>query len=73
MKINAIKLDDEILNLILDKYNRVKINTEITHPNIEISVASIIFSLIVLVGMIRVNANDVYSLFKFISFFRKIK
>lgn len=65
------EMDDDLINLLFDIFNKVKLNVEITHPYPEMSIAAAIFSLMVLTGMIRNNAKDIYSLFKIISFSKK--
>ena len=65
--IKTKELSDELINLLFDIYYKVYINAQITHPNLEISISSSVFSLLVLTGMIRKNANDIYSLFNIIS------
>ena len=66
--INTNEMDDNLLNLFFDIFNKVKINAEITHPHPENSIAAAIFSLMVLTGMKKNNAKDVYSLLKIITF-----
>ena len=65
------ELSEELLNLLFDIFNKVYINAKVTHPNPEISISAAVFSLLVLTGMIKNNANDIYSLFKIISISKK--
>ena len=64
--INNLELTKDLLNLFMDIYYEVVKNTEITHPNLETAISAAIFSLLVLVGMVRNNAQDIYTLFKII-------
>ena len=65
-------IDDELLSLFIDIFNNVNRNSEITHPNPEISISAAFFSLMVLAGMVRSNAEEMYSLFKIIAFSKKL-
>ena len=71
--INTNEIDNELLNLIFDIFYKVKKNSEITHPNPEIAISAAFFSLIVLAGMVRNNAKEIYSLFKMIALSKKFK
>ena len=71
ININTNEIDDDLLNLFFDIFNRVKINAEITHPHPENSLVAAIFSLMVLTGIIRKNGKEIYSLLKIISFSKK--
>ena len=64
--INYQELTKDLLDLVFDIYKEVVKNTEITHPNLETAISATIFSLLVLVGMVRNNAQEMYSLFKII-------
>ena len=69
--INTNEIDNELLNLIFDIFYKVKKNSEITHPNPEIAISASFFSLMVLAGMVRNNAKEIYSLFKMIALSKK--
>ena len=58
------ELNNQLLELFFDIFNKVIINVEITHPNLEVSISTSVFCLMVLTGMIRNKAIDIYSLFK---------
>lgn len=61
---NNDKLSDEILKLYLDILKESTLNVEITHPNVENCISSAVFTLMVLTGMIKKDANLIYLLFK---------
>ena len=65
------ELNDELIYLYLDIFNESTKNIEVTHPNFENCISSAVFTLLVLTGMIRKNASDIYFLFRIISFSKK--
>ena len=68
---NGKELTNNLMDLFFHIFNRVYLNAQITHPNPEVSVSASVFCLMVLTGMIRNNAKDIYLLFKTISFSNK--
>jgi len=66
------KENNEITKEIKDLYFNIYIesskNTQITHPNYENGISSAVFTLMTLTGMVTNNANNVYSLFKKITY-----
>jgi ADP-ribosylglycohydrolase len=68
---NLNELTSEIIMLYSDIYNESTKNTQITHPNFENAIICSVFILMVLTGMIRRNAHDIYLLFKIIIISKK--
>ena len=63
-----IELTNQLLELFFNIFNKVIINVEIIHPNLELSISTSVFCLMVLTGMVRNKAIDIYSLFNIFSF-----
>ena len=68
---NNNELTSDLMDLFSNIFSGVFSNAKITHPNPEISISASVFCLMVLTGMIRNNAKDIYTLFKTISFSKK--
>ena len=68
---NPNELTSDLIMLYSDIYNESIKNTQITHPNFENAITCSVFILMVLTGMIRRNANDIYTLFKIITISKK--
>lgn len=64
---NPNELTSELIMLYSDIYNESTKNTQITHPNFENAITCSVFILLVLTGMIRRNAGEIYYLFKIIT------
>ena len=67
---------DDLSDSMIFLYNNIFIesykNVEITHPNYENGISSAVFTLMVLVGMVKKDAKKVYSIFDIISNSKKI-
>ena len=65
-------LSDSMILLYNDIFIESYKNVEITHPNYENGISSAVFTLMVLVGMVKKDAKKVYSIFDIISNSKKI-